>query len=210
MNSPEDLLIERKSKGVSTEDICKTLVAFANSTPEDREGVLFIGIADNGVVSGVDDPDGLQKSIRRISETKCYPKVYVQCRVLSVNGMSVVAAVVPFSRDRPHFAGPAYVRKGSESVTASAEMLEELITSRNDIARKLLEYRDNETEVLLDLPSPYSVKERMRFRCKVKACNPHFATLSEQNGTIHSVNLANVGLKWEGQMSMPLITEYRR
>ena len=211
LNSPEDLLIERKSKGVSSEDICKTLVAFANSTPEDREGILFIGIADDGVLSGVDDPDEIQKRIRRISETKCYPKVPVQCRVLSANGVNVVAAIVPFSPNRPHFAGPAYVRKGSESVTASSEMFEELITSRNDIARKILEYRDKDTEILIDLPSPYSQREVMRFRCKVKECTPHYATFVQQpSGGMHSINLRDASIRWEGQMNMPLITQHRR
>src|SRR5262245_54498049 len=91
LKSPEDLCTERKSKGASSEDIRKTLVAFANSVPEDREGVLFIGIGDQGEVLGVDDPDGLQKRIRTISGNKCYPPVTTQCRVLLVDGTQVVA-----------------------------------------------------------------------------------------------------------------------
>jgi hypothetical protein len=90
-------------------------------------------------------------------------------------------------------------------------MFEELITSRNDKARKILQYRDEDLEVLIQCPRPNSQRESMRFRCKVKDCNPHYATFAElPGGDIHSVNLDNVGIRWEGQMNMPLIVEYRR
>ena len=210
MNS-EDRFTERKSQGVSTEDICKTLVAFANSLPDGQEGVLFIGISDKGDLTGVGNPDKMQKGIRKLAEGRCYPPISVQCQVLNESGVNIIAVTVFSSRNKPHFAGPAYVRIGSESVVASREMFEELITSRNDKARQILRYRDQDTTILLDLPSPYDQRHYNRFRCKVKDCNPHYATFSEEvGGTIHSVNIDNVGIRWEGQMNMPLIIEYSR
>jgi predicted HTH transcriptional regulator len=80
LKDPEDLLTERKSQGVSNEDICKTLVAFANSVPDDRHGILFVGISDKGDLAGVENPDKLQKDIQRLAETRCYPPISVQCR----------------------------------------------------------------------------------------------------------------------------------
>ena len=52
--------------------------------------------------------------------------------------MSIVAVEVSLSKDRPHFSGPAYVRKGSQTVAASREMFEDLIASRHDKARVIL------------------------------------------------------------------------
>jgi len=211
LKNSEDRFVERKSQGVSAEDICKTMVAFTNSLPDGQEGVLFIGISDRGDLAGVDNPDKLQKSIRKLAEGRCYPEISVQCQVLNESGVAIVCVTVFSSRDKPHFAAPAYVRIGSESVAASREKFEELITSRNDKARQILQYRDENTTVLIDLPSHYSQRDSMRFRCKVKDCNPHYATFSEEvGGNIHSVNLDNAGIKWEGQMNMPLIVECRR
>ncbi len=48
LQDSEDAFVERKPQAVSTEDACKTLVAFANSLPDGREGILFIGISDKG------------------------------------------------------------------------------------------------------------------------------------------------------------------
>jgi len=49
----EDGWTERKEQGVSTDDVRKTLVAFANSVPDGEEAVLFIGISDKGKITGV-------------------------------------------------------------------------------------------------------------------------------------------------------------
>ena len=38
--------------------------------------------------------------------------------VLEVEGKRVVAVEVAHSKDKPHFAGPAYIRSGSRSVKA--------------------------------------------------------------------------------------------
>jgi hypothetical protein len=131
--------------------------------------------------------------------------------VLSVSGVNIVAVVVFPSKNRPHFAGPAFVRIGSESVNASTQLFEELITSRSDKARQMLQYRDSDTAVLIELPSPYNRTDVMRFQCKVTDCNPHYATFAEiTGGNVHSINIDNMGLRWEGQMNMPLIIEYRR
>lgn len=211
LKNSEDRFTERKSQGVSTEDICKILSAFANSLPDGQEGVLFIGISDKGDLAGVDNPDKLQKNIRKLAEARCYPPIPVQSQVLNESGVNIICVIVFSSRNKPHFAAPAYVRIGSESVAASREIFEELITSRNDKARQILQYRDEGTTVLIDLPSPYSQREYMRFRCKVQDCNPHYATFTEEvGGAVHSVNIDNVGIRWEGQMNMPLIIEYRR
>ena len=202
----EDQFTERKPKTVSSEDICKTLVAFANSLRNGEEGVLFIGVSDQGEVTGVDETDKFQKRIRRLAEGTCYPPIRIQMEILNESDLSFLAVIVRSSNNKPHFAGQAFVRIGSESVSASPEVFEELIASRNDKARQMLCYRDCGTTVLLELPST-SDPGFARVRCKVTGTTTHYATFVEEgSGTEHSIALEDMRLKLAGET--PLIIEY--
>jgi hypothetical protein len=57
------------------------------------------------------------------------------------SGKHILAVMVGYSRERPHFSGAAYIRKGSESVRATPELYEDLINSRVDKCRKLIAYK---------------------------------------------------------------------
>ena len=46
--------------------------------------------------------------------------------------------VVGASSDRPHFAGAAYIRRGSESVAASMELFDDLVHARNSRAAAVI------------------------------------------------------------------------
>lgn len=204
----EDGWTERKSKGVNTEDIRKTIIAFANSLPDGQQGVLFIGLADkDGSVEGVDDTDALQKNIRRAAEHKTYPPIHIghNCRVIHEGGKDIVAVIVEASSNRPHFAGPAYVRVGSESIEASESQFQQLIASRTSVARKILEARrNNETVLVQEARKNYNPG---RTRCKVESCDPHFANFKAVNeGWIHSAPLSQITVSYVDQMGMILFT----
>ncbi len=138
----EDQFTERKLEGAGSPAFKKALVAFANSLPPNRTGVLFVGMADNGTVSGVADPDKLQRTLRNLAETECYPPIYIDLEVLTPSEGTVIAAIVHYSERRPHFAGPAYVRRGSESIAATEEIYRDLLLSQDDKRRFLLDNRD--------------------------------------------------------------------
>jgi hypothetical protein len=128
LRNREDGFTERKPEGVSTEDIRKALVAFANSIPEGEQAILFIGVSDDGTPLGVNNTDKLQKEVRRIAEGKCYPPIKAHtCKVFEESGKSIVAVIVSASVSRPHFAGTAYVRVGSESVKAPEPIYEQML-----------------------------------------------------------------------------------
>lgn len=131
LRDPEDNFVERKPANPNREDIRKTVVAFANSVPEGRTAVLFIGIRNDGKLEAVPNPDKLQKTIREVCEQDCYPPIKFFVEVLQLQGGPILAVSVPASAGKPHFAGPAYVRRGSESVIASPEVFEQLVHSRN-------------------------------------------------------------------------------
>jgi len=197
----EDNFIERKPEGANSAEIRKTLVAFANSVPEEREAILYMGVADNGILLGVQDTDVLQKRIRRIID-ECYPKIDYTSEVFEEKGNKIVAVVVKSSIQRPHFAGPAYVRKGSESVKASEEVYEDLIASRNDKARAILRHKGELITVIARQPlgtakrippkyAPYyTPTEHM---CEIESCNNEVVHLLEHRTvTHHALSLKRV------------------
>jgi predicted HTH transcriptional regulator len=120
----EDQFTERKLEGAGGSEFKKTIVAFANSLPANRTGVLFVGITDAGKMVGVENSDSLQRNIRRLAENECYPAIYVDMMALNVGGRIVVAVSVSPSTLKPHFAGAAYIRRGSESIAATPQLYE--------------------------------------------------------------------------------------
>lgn len=143
---PEGPLLERKPSGVNARDVRQTVVAFANSVAAPDEAVLFIGVRDDGLIEGCADTDKIQKMIRDVCDKQCYPPVAFRIEIIQEK-QNVVVVIIPPSDKRPHFTGPAYIRRGSESVAASAEIFDELIHSRNSKAAKLLDFKNKRTQV---------------------------------------------------------------
>lgn len=134
----EDNFVERKPQSVKGHELRQTLVAFSNSLPETETAVLFIGVDDKtGALLGVDDPEKVQ---RRVGESgdECYPAIRPAMSVLDLDGKRVVAVEISYSKDKPHFAGPAYIRSGSRSVKASDNLYRDLLTSHCSPAGELL------------------------------------------------------------------------
>src|SRR2546423_2466542 len=148
----EDGWTERKENINRTDDIRKALVAFANSVPDGEEAVLFVGVADDGNIIGVDNPESIQKSVSKTAFEWCYPPIKHTARVIELNDKHVVAVIVQASHNKPHFAGPAFIRSGSQSKKASEEVFNQLIASRISKARPLLEaMRKGERVIVLQL-----------------------------------------------------------
>lgn len=186
LNNKEDDFTERKTESVKSSELRQALVAFANSVPERQIAVLFIGVTDDGKVTGVANSDSFQKKLREIAENCCYPSVKYQSQVLEVEGKSVVAVLVEASPERPHFAGPAFIRRGSESVAASKEMYEELIASRNTKSGKLLRNKDQLiTFRQIDLDQWSRHKVRYEIECRIETCDAQVVHLHDDGSGRH-------------------------
>ncbi|PYS77999.1 MAG: hypothetical protein DMF66_07890, partial [Acidobacteria bacterium] len=177
----EDGWTERKENIKSTDDIRKTLVAFANSVPDGDEAVLFVGVADGGNIIGVDNPEKAQNSISKTASEWCYPPIKHTARVIGVNGKYIVAAIVQASHNKPHFAGPAFIRSGSQSKKASEEVFNQLIASRISKARPLLESK-YKGEGIIIFYWPYGkgnlhAGPKTYADCAVVECTPHYVVL---------------------------------
>jgi len=169
MRHEEDNFTERKPQSVKPAEIRKTVVAFANTVPEGRTAVLFIGLNDDGSVQGVDDTDGRQKAVREQCEL-CFPPIVYTAEVIEQDGKKVVAVVVPASKDRPHFSGPAYVRRGSESVNASREMFNELVDARNSKVARILSMKGGSITVRR-IRKMDKITLREDGECRVESCD---------------------------------------
>ena len=180
----EDSLTERKQGVHSNDEIRKAVVSFANSVPEGRTAVLFIGVANDGTVTGIsaDQVEKVQQRVRRVCEEDCFPAIAIQlASAFAIDGKHVVAFEFGPSRNRPHFAGHAYVRVGAESVKASASKLDELIAAKNTKAGRLLAAKDQHEHVMLVIPAGTSIpgqhpfSQRRERESLVEACDAHIA-----------------------------------
>lgn len=209
----EDNFVERKQEGVRDSELRQTVSAFANTVPDGREAVLFIGIHDKSAeVVGVGNPDQMQKRVREVCHADCYPPIDYHSEVLEVEGKAIVAVVVPPSHAKPHFTGPAFVRVGSESTKASSQQYEELILSRNDRAREILRHKNDVFTVLgigyklgSNKPLPDAGYKEMR-ECRLEACDAHLVTLRDISaGMIFSEPLAHVTVTRDHEKYRPML-----
>jgi hypothetical protein len=144
----EDYLLERKLES-DLKDLLRTLVAFANSVRPDHVATILIGERDDGSVQGVTNPDEIQKTVRKEC-AKIYPDIVWKSEVYEKDGKPCVRVEIEFSGDTPHFAGPAWVRRGSETVRASEEVFQRLIEIRSAKVRELAKWEGNRVTVVGD------------------------------------------------------------
>lgn len=141
----EDPWVERK-ESFHADKVLRTLVGFANSVPlGDEAAVLFIGASNTLKHPGVLNADEMQKDINGLVKSRAYPEINISMTVFSTlvagKKKEILAVVIPPSERKPHFSGAAWVRRGSETVRASAEMFEELIASRHETAHILQKHK---------------------------------------------------------------------
>lgn len=131
----EDYLLERKTQN-DLKDLLKTMVAFANTVRPGHVATILIGERDDGTPEGLTNPDAIQKTVRREAE-KIYPQIIWRSETYLMDGKECLKVEIEHSGDTPHFGGPAWVRKGSESVLATDQEFQRLIDIRSSIVREL-------------------------------------------------------------------------
>lgn len=141
----EDSLRERKVES-DLKDLLKTLVAFANSVAPNDTAKIFIGERDDGVVQGVRDPDAIQKRVKKEAD-RIYPEIYFKTEVYERDGKSCVRVDVKHNGLGPHFGGPAWVRKGTETIKASEALYQQMIELRHGKVRELVKWLNREITV---------------------------------------------------------------
>jgi hypothetical protein len=201
----EDPWVERK-KSYNERDVKRTIVGFANSVAEGQEAVLFIGAENSGQHSGVADADDLQKKISG-HVGRCYPPIKYQTCVLPVESggkdIEILAVIVPYSENRPHFSGPAYIRKGSETQKASAETFQELIASQNDKARRILQFKGKRCGLKFKSKSGFWYN----LDCIVESCDAHSVNVRDTESYLWTIPIPQLEIQSTPMHALEIIAE---
>lgn len=110
----------------------KELIAFANT----EGGSLYFGIADDGSVIGVDNPDDVMGRLTNLIHDSILPDLmpFIQIRPLKLEGKTVVKATVSIGTERPYYLkkeglrpSGVYVRRGSACFPLNEVGIREMI-----------------------------------------------------------------------------------
>ena len=119
-------------KAIVVDDIEKEIVAFANCDG----GTLYVGVADDGTVLGVDNADecALQISNKIRDAVKPDITMFIHYETLDYEGKSIVAVNVQRGTNRPYYLAKkglrpegVYVRQGYSSVPATDTAIRRMI-----------------------------------------------------------------------------------
>ena len=119
-------------KAMVVDDIKKEVAAFANCDG----GRLYIGVQDDGTVTGLEDPDGAALQISNMLRDAIKPDVtmFVHYETMEENGRNIVAVDVQRGTDRPYYIAKkgmrpegVYVRQGYSAVPATDAAIRRMI-----------------------------------------------------------------------------------
>ncbi len=115
-----------------TEDIKKTIIAFANT----RGGELLIGVEDDGTVTGVLDVDGTMLKVTNALRDSIKPDItmFLCCEKREIDGKDVVAINVQRGTACPYYLAAkglrpegVFVRQGASTVPATGSAILKMI-----------------------------------------------------------------------------------
>lgn len=88
-------------KEIVVEDIKKEIIAFANSAG----GTLYVGVADDGSIVGVDSPDTVTQQISNMVRDSIKPDVtmFVRYNTKVVDRKQIVAVEIQRGTERPYY-----------------------------------------------------------------------------------------------------------
>lgn len=160
----EGKMIELKRE--YTEDVKKTIVAFANSDG----GTIYIGIGDDGTVSGVTNADDTILRVTNASRDAIRPDVtlFIECGIEVMDEKKVVVVVVNRGTACPYYIAQkglhpegVYVRQGASTApateTAILNMIKETSGDCFEKARSL------EQQLTFERTSAYFQKKEVAF-----------------------------------------------
>lgn len=119
-------------KSIVVEDIKKEIIAFANC----EGGKLYIGVQDDGIVVGLDDPDGVALQISNMVRDAIKPDVtmFLRYKTIEEQGKKLVVVDIQQGTERPYYIAKkglrpegVYVRQGYSSVPATNTMIRRMI-----------------------------------------------------------------------------------
>jgi hypothetical protein len=132
---------------------------------------------------------------------KIYPRVAYLPKLIADGTKTALAVIVPGSELRPHFAGPSFIRRGSETFEASQAQLDSLVAMRSGKVYRLLQYVDKDVTVvnMSLLGNGTFMRGNWSTVPKIIDCNEFWVTLQSPGQTRQSFNLRDVELNYDNQ-----------
>lgn len=130
MDFKESEVVELKE--VVTDDIKKEIIAFANSAG----GTLYIGIADDGKITGVLNPEDVILQIANMVRDNIKPDItmFLRYGIKDVNGQNIIVVEIQGGTGRPYYLAKkglrpegVFVRQGTSSVPATDTAIRRMI-----------------------------------------------------------------------------------
>ena len=119
-------------KAIVRDDIKKEIIAFANC----NGGKVYIGVADDGAVLGVENADACALQISNMVRDAVKPDItmFIHYETLNCDGKAVVAVSIQRGTNRPYYLAKkglrpegVYVRQGYSSVPATDTAIRQMI-----------------------------------------------------------------------------------
>ena len=119
-------------KEIVVEDIKKEIIAFANSAG----GTLYVGVADDGGIVGVENPDTVIQQISNMVRDSIKPDItmFIRYTAKNVERKQIVAVEIQRGTERPYYLAKkglrpegVYVRQGTSSVPATSTAIRRMI-----------------------------------------------------------------------------------
>lgn len=117
--------------------------------------------------------------------------------------------IVPGSESRPHFAGQAFIREGSQSREASQQQFEALIAMRSSKAYEILKYKGKTVTLIQARDTEWGRSYTGHAIGSVEDCNTFYVLM--RSGTAENLQafpLSSIDLSYDpGQQQLKLISE---
>ena len=119
VQSGETMYAEFKSAAARPESLATAFISFLNTAG----GVLWLGIEDDGTVTGVADVDGARQRVDQVLANNIEPRAAAFIEQVEVEGKALLKITLPRGLDRPYFTqrGQCYVRQNAGKRLASRE-----------------------------------------------------------------------------------------
>ena len=123
--------LDRESRGLPS-STAKELISFANT----EGGNMYFGIADDGSVTGVDNPEDVMSRIASLVHDSILPDLmpFIQIRPVKMEGKNVVRVTVSIGTERPYYLrkeglrpSGVFVRRGSACFPLNEAGIREMI-----------------------------------------------------------------------------------
>ncbi len=125
--------VERTEAAKDTDKLGAAICAFANDLPDSRkEGVLFVGVKDNGDCAGLDITEQVVQTLMGFGRSgQILPLPNIHVRKVTLDGCTmVVTEVTPADSPPVRFKGRTWVRFGPSRALATPEQERRLIEKR--------------------------------------------------------------------------------